>query len=140
MRWAFHRLTALSPSRKGKITTGKQEVTLRSVPYSKIASSRLSHHVSVVTQSEGKTVLGTPTPSLPVLPCCVLCSLTLMAIAMGSQESPSSLLERMETLGIFIHHSHQCSEGPGTIHWDRPGHQRNQPRNKIFRLGTQHFS
>lgn len=113
-------------------------MTLRSVPYSKLASPRLSHHVSVVTQSQAKAVLRVPSPSLPVLPCCVLCSLTLMAIAMGSQESPSSLLERMETLGIFIHHGHQCSEEPGTIHWDRPGHQRNRPHNKIFRLGIKH--
>lgn len=74
------------PQHKGQITTGEQEVTLRSVPYSKLASPRLSHHVSVVTQSQAKAVLRVPSPSLPVLPCCVLCSLTLMAIAMGSQK------------------------------------------------------
>lgn len=83
---------SLEPQHKVQITTGEQEVTLRSGPYSKLASSRLSHHVSAATQPQAKTVLGMLIPSLPVLPCCVLCFLTLVVIAMRSQESPSSLL------------------------------------------------
>ena len=49
------------------------EVSLRPTPYTRLASSRLSHHVSVVIQPRAETVLGMSIPSLPPCPA-MLCS------------------------------------------------------------------